>query len=238
MTPPLFWDKRILTVPEIGAVPISENNEPLVVMQDLSSDIRCVQISENMRPYVGDKLVVRLSVAMKLMRANTWLTQRRTDAALCLLYGYRHITVQTNAFNEVLASVKEKHPHLTHEEQYAKANTMSADPKFAGHPTGGAIDITLISPQTKKSLSMGTAFDVFSDEEKIPTFSSLISKEELGNRLILREALMLEGFAPFNGEWWHFSYGDRDWAAFYGHPHAIYDCVAFDAVKELLEDEK
>jgi len=31
------------------------------------------------------------------------------------------------------------------------------------------------------------------------------------------------GFAPFTGEWWHFSYGDREWAAIWGRDAAIYE---------------
>jgi D-alanyl-D-alanine dipeptidase len=30
------------------------------------------------------------------------------------------------------------------------------------------------------------------------------------------------GFAPFDGEWWHFSYGDREWAYFYKKKNALY----------------
>jgi len=38
----------------------------------------------------------------------------------------------------------------------------------------------------------------------------------------LREAMVRAGFAPFNGEWWHFSYGDPEWAALWGEPAALY----------------
>ncbi|QQR69366.1 MAG: hypothetical protein IPI58_01405 [Alphaproteobacteria bacterium] len=37
------------------------------------------------------------------------------------------------------------------------------------------------------------------------------------------------GFAPFDGEWWHFSYGDREWAKYYGRSHAIYSQIAFSS---------
>ena len=39
-------------------------------------------------------------------------------------------------------------------------------------------------------------------------------------------AMVSEGFAPFYGEWWHFSYGDREWAAFY-EKEALYDIIDF-----------
>jgi D-alanyl-D-alanine dipeptidase len=35
---------------------------------------------------------------------------------------------------------------------------------------------------------------------------------------------MRQGLAPFDGEWWHFSYGDREWAKYYEEEAAaIYD---------------
>lgn len=30
------------------------------------------------------------------------------------------------------------------------------------------------------------------------------------------------GFAAFSGEWWHFSYGDREWAAIWNKAAALY----------------
>ncbi len=29
-------------------------------------------------------------------------------------------------------------------------------------------------------------------------------------------------FAPFWGEWWHYSFGDCEWATYYEKPNAIY----------------
>jgi D-alanyl-D-alanine dipeptidase len=37
------------------------------------------------------------------------------------------------------------------------------------------------------------------------------------------------GFVPFWGEWWHFSYGDREGAAFTGRKAALYDAVSLSA---------
>jgi D-alanyl-D-alanine dipeptidase len=59
--------------------------------------------------------------------------------------------------------------------------------------------------------------------ELIPTFSPLVSEEARRLRMTLREAMMSGGFAPFDGEWWHFSYGDREWAKYYGAATARYD---------------
>jgi zinc D-Ala-D-Ala dipeptidase len=30
------------------------------------------------------------------------------------------------------------------------------------------------------------------------------------------------GFAPYQLEWWHFSFGDQNWAAYYGLESSLY----------------
>jgi D-alanyl-D-alanine dipeptidase len=55
------------------------------------------------------------------------------------------------------------------------------------------------------------------------TFSPFIGKEAWNNRQLLRYVMLSAGFAPFDGEWWHFSYGDREWAFYYKKPYAIYN---------------
>ena len=52
-----------------------------------------------------------------------------------------------------------------------------------------------------------------------------ISEEARTNRRILREAMMAEGFAPYDGEWWHFCYGDKEWAFYYKKDKALYNQV-------------
>jgi D-alanyl-D-alanine dipeptidase len=112
-------------------------------------------------------------------------------------------------------------PNLTEEEIRDRAHLLSASPDVAGHPTGGAIDITIVD-ETGAELSMGTNIADFSQGEKIQTFSLSLSERQKEYRLLLRMLLMKQEFAPFDGEWWHFSYGDREWAKYYEKEKAIY----------------
>ena len=57
----------------------------------------------------------------------------------------------------------------------------------------------------------------------IKTYAEGLTNEQIQNRALLRDLLLRQGFAPFEGEWWHFSYGDREWAAYYNKDNAIYD---------------
>lgn len=90
------------------------------------------------------------------------------------------------------------------------------------HTTGGAVDLTLID-EDGNELDLGTGFDDFSDKAETDYFE----KEEFGgsiiqkNRRILKSAMESAGFTNLPSEWWHYDYGDRNWAL-YSKKEAIY----------------
>jgi D-alanyl-D-alanine dipeptidase len=47
-------------------------------------------------------------------------------------------------------------------------------------------------------------------EKNSYVFSPFISDKATLNRKLLRHIMQSSGFAPYDGEWWHFSYGDRE----------------------------
>jgi D-alanyl-D-alanine dipeptidase len=67
---------------------------------------------------------------------------------------------------------------------------------------------------------MGTKYLEIND--KTFTKSKKISPEENKNRRILSDAMQKAGFANYPAEWWHFSYGDRLWAAYSGRKLCAY----------------
>lgn len=235
MTPPLFWNDYIVRVSDIANKEIQENNDPIVVLQDLTDEVLCKPISEKMKPYVGDKIIVRSDVALRLIRAARWIKERRPTLTLCVTYGYRHPEVQALSFNQKLEELRAKFQGISDDELYSRTNECVADPNFAGHPTCGAVDCMLYEGDSPALF--GTSPYPFGEEvdsTRFYPFSDCVTPIERGNRLFLREAMMSQGFAPFNAEWWHFSYGDRDWACFYEEPFALYDTVSFDEILELI----
>jgi len=80
--------------------------------------------------------------------------------------------------------------------------------------------LTLVD-DSNNPVDMGNAISDYSDPDIIKTFAEVTS-EQASYRKILHDAMIAQGFAPFYGEWWHFSYGDREWATFYGTKKAIY----------------
>lgn len=85
-------------------------------------------------------------------------------------------------------------------------------------------------------LDMGTVFDAIPEETENATFfhADNISKEARRNRDILAHALQSVGFINYWTEWWHWSYGDRYWAAVTGALHALYHAVSEQELADLI----
>ena len=96
----------------------------------------------------------------------------------------------------------------------------------SGHTRGSTLDLTLFDMRTEKEVDMGGTFDWFGpesqpdfcgnpetgeytgDNHKSPTKKS-ITREQFANRMILRKAMLRNGFKPFDSEWWHFTLKDE-----------------------------
>jgi len=77
----------------------------------------------------------------------------------------------------------------------------------SGHSRGSTVDLTIIDMRTGKELDMGTPFDFFGVMSHHGT--ELISLEQAGNRLILKNAMEKAGFKPYPEEWWHYTLKDE-----------------------------
>lgn len=227
-------ETKILTLGDLRNIPSGNSIEPLVDVRAYDSKIIATYEKFDMMPYVNDQIFVRDTVAKKLSIANNIL-QKNGHYTLKVVYGYRHPEIQRFYFEKRKAVVKKEKPQLTDDELTSFVHLFVAEPSVAGHPTGGAIDIT-IAHTDGTDLLMGGKIGDFSDEEKIRTFSKNISEEEQLNRVLLRKILMEQDFAPFNGEWWHFSYGDIEWAAFYNKKTSLYGQIDFRIIKSNTLD--
>jgi D-alanyl-D-alanine dipeptidase len=105
-----------------------------------------------------------------------------------------------------------------------------ADPrngKYGPHQTGGAIDVTLCDSKGLE-LNMGTKYAEFTDKTRTYPLKDdklLINESELKNRTILYNAITSTGLLNYPMEWWHYSFGDRAWAAYSELKKCPYGCV-------------
>ena len=77
----------------------------------------------------------------------------------------------------------------------------------SGHSRGSTVDLTLFDMKTGKEVDMGGTFDYFG--ELSHTDYTKITKQQLKNRMILRDAMVKNGFKPLYTEWWHFTLEDE-----------------------------
>lgn len=77
----------------------------------------------------------------------------------------------------------------------------------SGHSRGSTVDLTLFDMKTEKEVDMGGTFDYFG-ELSHPDYKD-ITDEQYNNRMILREAMLNNGFKPLVEEWWHFTLEDE-----------------------------
>lgn len=215
-------NKPILQYKDLITVPVQDNGEPLLEVSSLLPDVLCEYQKQDMIPYVGNRFFLRRGVIERLQLASTALKEKLLHWRLKLVYAYRHPEIQARYFEARQNEIRSKNSDLTEDEIRDRAHLLSASPDVAGHPTGGAIDITIID-EAGVELDMGTNIADFCQGEKIQTFFPSLSEKQKEYRLLLRELLMKQEFAPFDGEWWHFSYGDREWAKYYKKEKAIYD---------------
>ncbi len=73
----------------------------------------------------------------------------------------------------------------------------------SGHSRGSTIDLTLFDMKSGKEVDMGGTFDFFG-EISHPDYTG-ITAEQYNNRMILRKAMVDNGFKPLEEEWWHFT---------------------------------
>ena len=75
---------------------------------------------------------------------------------------------------------------------------------------------------------MGVALDdITADAGRIKTFGENLTGQQISNRMALFQAMTTAGFMPFFGEYWHFMYGDREWAYFSGLGESLYSNIDF-----------
>jgi len=195
-------------------MPLQDNQEAMVPIP-LNEHLKARQIDLQMMPYTGHQIFVRQTVLNKLLEVSNLLALEDPKLQLEVVYGYRTLEIQKQLFEKYSCEFMEKYSGTALLEAVHK---YIAVPEVAGHPTGGAVDVQLI--KNGQPLNFGTAIWEFVDDAL--TFSPFIGKEAWHNRQLLRRLMIQVGFAPFDGEWWHFSFGDKEWAKYYSKPFAIY----------------
>ena len=144
-----------------------------------------------------EKCYLQTDVAEKLQLAQLLLKTKYPSYSLLVFDGVRPRAVQWKMWKILDMPAREKTKYVSN------PNNGSL------HNFGAAVDLT-IADERGEPIDMGTEFDFFGElayprlEDKMIKEGKL-SKKQLDNRLLLREAMTNAGFTALTTEWWHFN---------------------------------
>lgn len=210
---------KIAKYKDLKKITSNENNENFMAVNffDLSIKYDVLDLDKSLK----QKIIARKTIAKKLVIANEKLQKTNPNLALFVVSGYKNLNIQQKKFKSEYKKLKNQNNNLSEDQLIELTHLRIAVPEVAGHPTGGAIDITIYDTNQEKFVDMGGKIADFSDN-RLATFSKNITKQQLKNRLLLHDVLVEQGFCPFYEEWWHFSYGDKEWAFYYDKKSSLY----------------
>lgn len=208
-----------------------ENSEKLVKLDANTIPNGYAPEFSDMKIITGENIFVRETIAEKLNDAQTDIKKKYSNLSLFVTFGFRDLSVQTIRF---LKELKNQNIfYADPSDLYEAVHRYIAVPNVAGHPTGGAIDIIIVDKDSQKTIDFGgKQYDYRT--KNCYVFTNAITQKQKENRMLLRTSLINVGFAPFDGEWWHFSYGDREWAYFYKKENAIYNQIAYEDLSKFM----
>jgi D-ala-D-ala dipeptidase len=225
-------EEKMLKYSDYADVQVVRGEEEVLFEALRSQGVLQVEHSDaDMTEVTGDAIYVRRPLVDLLYWAGQELKTLDRSLTLQVIYGFRALEVQTKLFEAAKAALAQDYSN--EEELIEATHRRIAVPSVAGRPTGGAVGVDVLRDGVP--VDMGTPIlDVSRDSF---TFSPFISRTAWENRQVLRRAMMAAGFAPYDGEWWHFSYGDKEWARYHRKVGALYDQVSLaDAQKVDPED--
>ena len=197
--------RKIMSRKYVGKVHVHECFEPLV---DFLPHKHIIFNKETLE----EPNLIRKKVLFKLYKIADSLPE---GVNLKIYKTFRSRTKMNDIFEDAIAKITAENPEIGRHEAMKLAKFKTDDPKgsLGGHETGGAVDVALCDNEGNDH-NYGTKFHEYNDFTF--THSSHITPEQKQNRKKLVKLMKRQGFVNFPGEWWHFSYGDRMWAAYKG----------------------
>ena len=206
----------LLSDGRVAAVPLIDNGEVLVDLRELP----LLQVDPRRQEATGAYARVRRGVVSRLLQARTQLPP---GMDFLVVEGHRPAAVQRQYFENYQARLARSHPDWPAQQLYVEVSKFVSPVSVAPHPCGAAIDLTLCDGDGVE-LDMGTAVNASPEESHNQCFTDAVDLEPRArrNRNILCSVLSAVGLINYPTEWWHWSFGDRYWAAVTGAAAAVY----------------
>jgi len=192
---------------------LNENNEPLV---DINKE--CPKLVVKLVGQANKRAYLRKSVAEMLCQATYYLPKGVT---FVINDAWRSKDEQAEIAKNFEEYFRRKHPKWNKKKVQTELQKFVAPfrgKKVSGHMTGGAVDLRLIKnerriPMRSRKLNY---------QENALSYQPKLSKHLQDNRQIMFSALKKAGLSNYHREFWHWSYGDYQWAKRNKKPRYIY----------------
>jgi len=203
----------LLSDPRIAAIPIDDCGEGLVDVAGVP------ELAVELRKPEPAGSWLRSGIVERLQRAQCRLP---ADTRLLIIEGHRPAAQQRALFDGHRAALAAINKTWTGSRLDTEASKYVSPPSVAPHPCGAAVDLTLI--RNGREVDMGTPVNATPEQSNNACFTNTttIGASATAARRLLGEVLTAEGFINYPTEWWHWSFGDRYWAAVTGAPSAVY----------------
>ncbi|WP_269410362.1 M15 family metallopeptidase [Lentibacillus daqui] len=198
------------------SIPIRENGDKLVALSQLSEKIvvKPHYFHANI-PGSINECYLRSRAADRLIQASERLPSHHF---FVVLDAWRPYEVQLELYQRLKKKLQLKgyKGNRLDKELSQYVDKPSKDPsKPSNHLTGGAIDLVIATKQ--RILDFGTSFDEFTEKAHTDFYekkADLSDQETIfrNNRRLLKGIMENAGFTNFKNEWWHYDYGNQNWA--------------------------
>ncbi len=169
---------------------------------------------DSFKPIDGSSVIIysRQSVLEMLIEASKLLPK---GYHFKIYDAYRPIIVQQRLYDYYKNKKQVENPNIDEDKLNGIMLMYVSKPSYdifnpSLHNTGGAVDLTIVDSNDNE-LDMGCKFDCFEDIARTNYFEGTNSEIE-HNRKLLCDTMNKVGFVNLQSEWWHYDYGDRNWA--------------------------
>lgn len=201
----------------VGMIHVEECYEPLVEIPNHN------KIIFN-RETVESPVLLRKNVAERLCKVANKLPD---DIYIKIYSAYRSRIKLYNIWKEEVEKMEKENPSLHRAELLSTVKFKAVNPNtnLGGHDTGAAIDLSLCD-RNGVDLDFGIKYHQSNNASK---YDNALTKEQKDNLKYLSRIMKSQGFVQYPSQWWHYSYGDRYWAAYKGRRFgAIYGSAEKD----------
>jgi D-alanyl-D-alanine dipeptidase len=212
-------DVLLLSDPAVAAITVADTGEELVDLR-LAPELR---LDDRKRDADGAYAFARAGVADRLLAAQAALPP---GIRLLIVEAYRPPALQQRYFSTYRDLLAAARPDVSPTELDVLASRYISPLAVAPHCTGGAVDLTL-GTEDGVELDLGTAVNASPEDSDGGCFtaSPAINGRARELRDVLVSAMTGAGFVNYPTEWWHYSVGERYWAAVTGVTTARYGPV-------------